>query len=151
MDDGCVLGSGSPLPWELKFRGECLFSIFYPVGNNPTQLQENTFQAVLITDGVDSFTVFTYNCGLIEWDNGGSNIVGFNAAGQAYDNEEPSGIDLACINGNASNWSNVVYTLSMMTEIPMEPGKPLHHTHWVNVDSPLLIISSAIHTGFYQY
>ena len=139
MDDGCVLGSGSPLLWELKFRGECLFSVFYPVGNNSIQLQENTFQAVLITDGVDSFTVFTYNCGLIEWDNGGSNTVGFNAAGQVYDNEDPSGIDLACINGNESDWSSVFYKLSMMTEIPTEPGKPLHHTHWVNVDSPLLL------------
>ena len=86
-------------------------------------MQENTFQAVLITDGVDSFSVFTYNCGLIEWDNGGTNTVGFNAAGQTYANAVPSGVDLACINGNASNWSNVIYTLSMMTDIPMEPGR----------------------------
>lgn len=86
-------------------------------------LQENTFQAVLITNGVDSFSVFTYNCGLIEWDNGGANTVGFSAAGQVYANEDPSGADLACINGNASEWSNVIYTLSMMTNITTEPGK----------------------------
>lgn len=77
---------------------------------------------MLITDGVYSFSVFTYNCGLIEWDNGGSSTIGFNAAGQVYYNKNPTGIDLACINGNASVWSNVIYTLSMIPNIPVEPG-----------------------------
>ena len=84
-------------------------------------MQENTFQAVLITDGVNSFSVFTYYCGLIEWDNGGSTTIGFSAAGQVYANEDPSGIDLACINGNISLWSNVIYNLSMIPNIPVEP------------------------------
>jgi hypothetical protein len=97
--------------------------------------EENTFQAVLITDGVDSFTVFTYNCGLMEWDNGGSNTVGFNAAGQVYDNEDPSGIDLACINGNESDWSSVFYKLSMMTEIPTEPAQQFT-LDFINIDTP---------------
>ena len=71
---------------------------------------------------MDSFTVFTYNCGLIEWDNDGESTIGFSAAGQVYANEDPSGRELACINGYASEWSNVIYNLSMLTDIPMEPG-----------------------------
>ena len=79
---------------------------------------------MLITDGVNSFSVFTYNCGLIEWDNGGT--VGFSAAGQMYANEILSGSDLACINLNASVWSNVIYNLSMVPNIPIEPGKKMN-------------------------
>lgn len=97
----------------------------------PLLMQENTFQAVLITDGVDSFTIFTYNCGFIEWGNGAT--IGFNAAGQVYDNQELSGMELACINGNASEWSNIVYKLSMETVIPMEEGESIPLLDILNV------------------
>ena len=75
----------------------------------------------MITDGVTSFTVFTYNCSLIAWDNGVT--IGFSAAGQRYNNSDLSGFDLACINGNVSDWSNVIHRLSMTPDIPTEPGE----------------------------
>ena len=73
-------------------------------------LQENTVQAILITDGNYSYTVFNYKCGLMEWDNG--TTIGFNAAGGRYANNDPSSSDVACENIPYSEWSNVLYRLS---------------------------------------
>ena len=72
--------------------------------------QQNTFQAILITDGLSSITIFTYKCGLLEWDNGVT--IGYNAAGDPYDNYDPSSSDIACENDPNSDWNNVVYVLS---------------------------------------
>lgn len=94
---------------------------------------------VLFTDGVNSFSIFTYYCGLIEWDNSGTTTIGFSAGGQVYRNEDPTGIDLSCINFNASRWSNVVYSLSMEANITREPGfKSLCFTRTAILTIPLL-------------
>ena len=86
-------------------------------------LQENTFQAILITDGDYSYSMFTYKCGLMEWDN--NPTIGFNAAGNPYDNHVPSSSDVACLNSQFTNWSNVDYLLSNEnSEIPV-PSKEL--------------------------
>ena len=58
--------------------------------------KENTFQAVLITDGEYSYTVFTYKCGLLEWGSGAT--IGFNSAGGRYANNDPSSSAVACDN-----------------------------------------------------
>ena len=71
--------------------------------------QENTFQAVLITDGEYSYTVFTYKCGLLEW--GSAATIGFNSAGGRYANNDPSSSAVACDNLD-SVWSNVIFRLS---------------------------------------
>ena len=71
---------------------------------------QNTFQAILITDGTSSISIFTYKCGLLEWDNGVT--IGYNAAGDPYDNHDPSSSDVACENDPGSDWNNVVYVLS---------------------------------------
>jgi hypothetical protein len=79
--------------------------------------EENTFQAILITDGYYSYTIFTYQCDLMEWDNGAT--IGFNAAGEMFANHIPSSSDVACLNSPDSAWSNVIYRLSNETsELP---------------------------------
>ena len=84
----------------------CSFFVSFWVHN----CLQNTFQAILITDGTSSISIFTYKCGLLEWDNGVS--IGYNAAGDAYDNYDPSSSDIACENDPGSDWNNVLYLLS---------------------------------------
>lgn len=80
-------------------------------------VQENTFQAILITDGTYSYTLFTYNCELTEWDNGVT--IGYSAGGDPFDNNNPSSSEVACLNQPFSNYSNVIYLLSDASpEIP---------------------------------
>ena len=80
--------------------------------------QENTFQAILITDGNYTYTIFIYQCGLMEWDNGAT--IGFNAGGDPYANNNPSTSAVACLNSPNSNYSNVVFLLSNENpEIPL--------------------------------
>ena len=57
-----------------------------------------------------SYTIFTYQCGLLEWDNGAT--IGFNAAGDRYANHDPSTNEVACLNLPQSNFSNVIFRLS---------------------------------------
>ena len=64
----------------------------------------------MITDGNYSYTVFTYMCGLMEWDRGAT--IGFNAASGRYANNDPSSSDVACVNSPESELSNVIYRLS---------------------------------------
>lgn len=85
--------------------------------------KENTFQAILITDGTFSYTIFTYKCGLMEWDNGA--IIGYNAAGESYANYNPStsAVALSCLNSPYSNYSNIIYLLSNESPEFLPPGK----------------------------
>ena len=77
----------------------------------------NTYQAVVITDGSESYTVFTYMCDLMKW-SGLYNYptIGFNAAGTLFANhpltgrEEANNID--CI-GDNQQYNNVWYKLSV--------------------------------------
>ena len=71
---------------------------------------QNTFQVIIITDETYSFTIFTYKCGLLEWDNGVN--IGYSADRDPYENYNPSSIDVACENSPNSEWNNVVYLLS---------------------------------------
>ena len=58
-------------------------------------LQTNTYQAVIITDGVYSSTLFTYTCGDLEWSATGNRpaVVGYNAGGTYFENHRSSGFD----------------------------------------------------------
>ncbi len=78
----------------------------------------NTFQGIIVTDGVNSYSVFTYKCGEMEWSRGG--VIGFNAGGEPYRNhplsqlQDSSGAPLiACSNSAISQWTNVVIKLSI--------------------------------------
>lgn len=83
--------------------------------------QENSFQAILITDGTYSYTIFTYQCGLMEWDNGAT--IGFNAAGEIFANHDPSTAAVACLNSPHSLWSNVIFGLSTNNSESPSPCK----------------------------
>ena len=76
-------------------------------------MQMNTLQAVLITNGTHSYTIFTYECGSIGWSF--FTVIGYNAAGRIFENHPFSGSladQIACANFPASNWTNVLYDLS---------------------------------------
>lgn len=80
-------------------------------------LQANTFQAIVITDGTDSYSVYTYKCGELTWP--GSAIIGFNAPLMDYTNDPFSGNSadsIACTH-LISPWNNIVYDLQPGTVI----------------------------------
>ena len=57
----------------------------------------------------------------MEWDNGAT--IGYSAAGEPYENFDPSSSDVACLNFPDSNITNVVFRLSNESpelEIPGE-------------------------------
>ena len=57
----------------------------------------------------------------MEWDNGAT--IGYSAAGEPYENVDPSSSDVACLNFPDSNITNVVFRLSNESpelEIPGE-------------------------------
>ena len=80
-----------------------------------------------MTDGTYSYTIFTYKCGLMEWDNGAT--IGFSAAGNPYANHDPSSSAAACVNTPESDWSNVVYLLSNASPEDPAPREFLSATH----------------------
>ena len=86
-------------------------------------LQENSFQAILITDGTNSYSIFTYDCSRTEW--GSSVTIGFSAAGEPYANHDPSSSDIASLN---TPDSNVIYRLSDMNPEVSLPGELLFLT-----------------------
>ena len=57
----------------------------------------------------------------MEWDNGAT--IGYSAAGDPYDNNDPSSRAVACVNSPESDWSNVLYTLSESSPEDPPPGK----------------------------
>ena len=78
--------------------------------------QRNTFQAIIITDGIErSYAVFTYRCGSMEW-SGEPATIGFNADEGLFENHPLSGApnsrDIACENFPETVWNNVVYQLA---------------------------------------
>ena len=68
----------------------------------------------MITDGNSSFAVFTYRCDLLQW---GGAVIGYNAAGDFFANHDFNGAtseNIDCINLPVSNYSNVIYQLSIL-------------------------------------
>ena len=87
-------------------------------------IQNNTYQAVLITDGNQkSYSVITFKCDSLNW--AGEATIGFNAGGDYYENHLLSGLSLsnavACVH-NDSMWNNVIFNLvpdpTMLTTDP---------------------------------
>jgi len=75
--------------------------------------QTNTYQAIVSTDGIQSFALFTYQCGSMMW--GGNATIGFNAGGTFYRNQDLSGTsrinDVACQSYPGVVWNNIMYRL----------------------------------------
>ena len=78
-------------------------------------LQNNTYQAIIITDTtIKTYAIYTYQCGALNW--AGEGIIGFNAGGDYYDNYPLSGLPqsnaIACVHANVGSvWNNQVYNL----------------------------------------
>ena len=81
-------------------------------------LQTNSYQAIVSTDGTQSFALFTYQCGSMMWS--GNATIGFNAGGTFYRNQNLSRTgrinDVACQNYPGAVWSNLVYRLPSFGE-----------------------------------
>lgn len=72
--------------------------------------QTNTYEGIVITNGQQSYALFTYQCGRMEWSGGAT--IGFNAAGNFYRNHHFSGANarnIACIKTPVTN---LIYQLS---------------------------------------
>ena len=83
-------------------------------------MQENSYQALVITDGANTYTVFTYNCDMMGWSGYTQHaVVGYNARGDSFTNHPVSGFEVintavACPNNLFYQvaWSNIVYKIS---------------------------------------
>ena len=71
----------------------------------------------MITDGLRSYAVFIYQCGLLQWSNlfdGNNAAIGYNMRGQ-FINHPLSGTSLAtniaCTNSPITSWSTLVYAI----------------------------------------
>ena len=78
--------------------------------------QTNTFQAIAITDGTQSYAVYTYRCGDLQWPGGAT--IGYNGGpvGNFFENHLLSGDNansIACINLGVTEFTNVVYNISI--------------------------------------
>ena len=88
--------------------------------------QGNTFQAILVTDGLKSFAVYTYRCGYLQWS--GPATVGLNTPADIRFNHPLSGTPsldgIACIHVE-SEWNNIIYELELNAVIlPLTPAPP---------------------------
>lgn len=98
-------------------------------------VQSNTYQAIVITNGMESYSIFTYNCELMEWP--GLWVyatVGFNARGDYYSNHPLTGLSnvhrIACANRPQTDWSNVVYKLSLSVDAVQEAKATCMRTYF---------------------
>ena len=77
----------------------------------------NTFQAILITDGTDSYAVFIYECGGMEWSGG---VIGWQDSSFNYASHYLSGHsdsnDIGCL--YSSSYSAVVFRLECKFACP---------------------------------
>jgi hypothetical protein len=79
--------------------------------------QENTFQAIIITNGTSSYAIYIYNCDLMGWSGYDTYAtIGYNLNGD-YENHYLSGSlsanTIACLSSPATKWYNLVYPIDM--------------------------------------
>ena len=84
------------------------------IGDLIPQNVTNRFQGVLITDGLNSYAVFIYNCDDMGWS--GSAKIGWQANSVLYDSHylsgTPNASDVACLNAPTTSSSTLVYRLT---------------------------------------
>ena len=72
---------------------------------------------VVVTDGTLSYTVFTYQCGDLNWVEGNAASIGFSASSTTFANHplsrQANVNDIACLNQQCPPWSNVVYQINV--------------------------------------
>jgi hypothetical protein len=93
------------------FEGAWLLVVYWsdiPSATDTTQ--SNSYQAVVVTDGTRSFSLFLYRCGLLQSPGAG---IGFSAAGNFFQNHRlslsASSPDIAC--RPHSHWSSLLYPI----------------------------------------
>ena len=93
--------------------------------------QENNFQVIVATDGDQTYAVFTYQCGELNWIQGDSASIGFSAGPNLFANHplsrQPNVNDIACVNQTCSPWTNVVYRISS------DPSCELNYNYFVSL------------------
>ena len=71
---------------------------------------------ILATNGEESYAVFTYKCGDLNWLSSPRASIGYSAASNVYANHPLSRTSnvnsIACVNSPSSPWSNIVYNLN---------------------------------------
>ena len=78
-------------------------------------LQSNTYQAVVITDGSSTYTVFTYLCNDLDNTTLGGRIGYYNDSCNFVEDPSSSAqmsFMVACENEDISLWNNIVYHLT---------------------------------------
>ena len=77
------------------------------------QTNSSAFQAVLASQGNKTYAIFTFKCGLFDW-NGTNAIIGFSASNTVFANFPLSRLveaNIDCLNSPTSNWSNIAYEI----------------------------------------
>ena len=88
-----------------------------------------TFQAVLITDGSDSYAVFIYDCGGMGW---GGATIGWQDSATLYREHYLSGsssADVGCLYSNSN--SAIVYKLNCKLSILIQAQFLQHSQIWL--------------------
>ena len=74
----------------------------------------NTFQAIMVTDGNNSFAIFIYRCGDLQWDDNA--VIGFGASSEFASNHWLSGTpnvtSIACLNTPDNPFFILLYKLT---------------------------------------
>ena len=77
-------------------------------------MQTNTYQAVLATDGTNSFALFIYKCGDLQWSGGAT--IGYGGSNEAFFNNRLSGTtratEIACLNNPDNQFTTLVFELT---------------------------------------
>ena len=120
--------------------GECHNSLLTTLFMYVCQLQENTYQALVITDGLESYAIFTYMCNSMQW----SGLwryptIGYSAAGVMFANhyltarKEANEID-NCAASN-SQYTNVVYKISADPDIIEQRRRKCLIWYYLDIES----------------
>ena len=98
-------------------------------------VQQNSYQAIVITDGADSYALFTYNCEQMQWTGYWQHgVVGYNAKGDYYDNHPASGFEVvgtavACANDlYGTPWNNLIFKTSLPRDFELNAKKECRDT-----------------------
>ena len=92
-------------------------SIDYTHINIMRILQTNTFQSVIVTDGMNSFAIFIYQCGDLQWNGYDYEAtIGFGAGSEYFSNHWLSGspyvTSIACLNTPDNQFFSLLYKLT---------------------------------------
>ena len=109
-------------------------------------VQGNSFQAVVVTNGVLSYAVFTYQCGELNWVQFNSASIGFSASSTSFANhpfsQQPNVNDIACLSQRCPPWTNVVYQISKKQNGTMHVWAVFVHSN--NYGTIILQMTSAM-------